>query len=501
MSASVTPLTPTSTSGAVAVHFTPPGGLWLKAQPRHGWKLRGAGAVVFLPNRIELRGLKGRIPGLRKKYSLEIPLADIQNVVSEGRVVQCHVRMPHGPTKVLRLWASDAAAAAELAARLPQTRTPDFEQRLTEQQAFQTALQNINARSVVTPTLVALNCLVFVCAALAGAGVFQPNAAVLIDWGTNFGPLTLGGQWWRLFTSVFLHFGVLHLALNMWALWSQGRITERLFGSAHFALLYVCAGLCGSITSLLWHPAINSAGASGAIFGVLGGQLAFALKPNTGIPASISGSMKGGALVFVAYNLANGFGHTGIDNGAHIGGLLGGFAMGWLLARPLDATQREGSALHLVRMCLGALVALIALSWPLTHPSPAKAAEFEFRRQFQAYTRDEERIVDATNTLYRRETEGKITRPEWGRRMEKDILPQWQAAEARLASARLPTDSVVGRLQARLIDYLDERRSGLTLLSQAEIEQDPAKVREGMAILEKNKAHETELVQLLKTAY
>ncbi len=379
---------------------------------------RGDGSVRSGPDRITRSQESNHLVGFGSQQSIEIPLADIGNVMHEGVVVLCLVRVLEGRIEVLRLWTDDEAAAAQLAALLPQSRTPDFERRLGEHQFFKESLRNINARSVVTPTLVALNCLAFVCTALAGGGLVVPDGAVLIDWGTNFGPLTLSGQWWRLFSSMFLHFGVFHLALNMWALWGLGGTTERLFGSAHFALLYVFAGLCGSIVSLLWHPDINSAGASGAIFGVLGGQLAFVLKPDTGVPASISGSMKGSALIFVLYNLANGFAHTGIDNGAHLGGLLGGFAMGWVLARPLDAASRTNSTPRFLLTCLGAVVALVALSWPLTHRDPEKAAESAFRREFQAYAREEQRIVAAQNALLRLEVTQQIDRPEWGRRMQ-----------------------------------------------------------------------------------
>ena len=133
---------------------------------------------------------------------------------------------------------------------------------------------------------------------------------------------------------MFLHFGLLHIALNMWVLIALGPQVERLFGSACYLLLYLFSGLCGSVASLWWHPGINSAGASGAIFGVIAGLLAFTLNPATRLPASITGNQRTSALVFIFYNLANGFGHQGIDNACHVGGLLGGLLMGWLLAQP-----------------------------------------------------------------------------------------------------------------------------------------------------------------------
>jgi hypothetical protein len=85
--------------------------------------------------------------------------------------------------------------------------------------------------------------------------------------------------------------------------------------------------------------------------------------------------------------------------------------------------------------------------------------------------------------------------------MQLDILPRWQDAEARLASVRLAPDSMLGHLQTRMIEYLEEKRSGLTLLSEAERRKNPAKIREAEAILEKNKMHEAQLAQLVRQAY
>src|SRR2546429_8718830 len=91
----------------------------------------------------------------------------------------------------------------------------------------------------------------------------------------------------------------------------------------------------------LFRSNLNSAGASGAIFGVLGGLFAFMVNPKTRIPASVAAVHRKSAVVFILYNLFNGFAHAGIDNAAHIGGLVAGFAMGWMLARPVEIEARQ----------------------------------------------------------------------------------------------------------------------------------------------------------------
>ena len=88
----------------------------------------------------------------------------------------------------------------------------------------------------------------------------------MLDWGANFGPMTMNGQWWRLVTCMFLHFGIIHLAMNMWILWGLAQVVERLVGSTGFAIAYMASGIAGSIASLAWYPVGVSAGASGAVF-------------------------------------------------------------------------------------------------------------------------------------------------------------------------------------------------------------------------------------------
>ena len=160
---------------------------------------------------------------------------------------------------------------------------------LHAQADFERHLSRVAPKSYVTSALVAINTLIFIAMAVATSGdsVFKPDGRVHIDWGSNFGPLTSDGQWWRLFTCTFLHFGFLHLALNMYALYDGGRFTERLYGHAEFLALYVVSGLTGSVASLLWNPLVNSAGASGAIFGVYGAMVAYAAKPGNRLPATM----------------------------------------------------------------------------------------------------------------------------------------------------------------------------------------------------------------------
>lgn len=100
---------------------------------------------------------------------------------------------------------------------------------------------------VVTPVLVGLCVLVFVSMVFSKISPTRPSTEQLLHWGANFGPLTLAGQRWRLLSSVFLHIGIVHLAVNMWCLWNLGELAERIYGRAAFLALYVTAGITGAI--------------------------------------------------------------------------------------------------------------------------------------------------------------------------------------------------------------------------------------------------------------
>lgn len=193
---------------------------------------------------------------------------------------------------------------------------------------------------VVTYALIAINVLVFLATVATGASFVQPSAESLLPWGADFAPLTTNGQWWRIVTCCFLHFGIIHLGMNMYVLFQAGPFTERLFGRLRYIVLYMLAGVGGSLVSLWIHPYAVGAGASGAIFGVYGGLLAFLLTHRSVIPAQSLRQIAQSALIFLGYNFIYGLSSRTIDLSAHIGGLVTGFLAGLLLARRNSALLR-----------------------------------------------------------------------------------------------------------------------------------------------------------------
>ncbi|MDQ6213251.1 rhomboid family intramembrane serine protease [Achromobacter insolitus] len=178
--------------------------------------------------------------------------------------------------------------------------------------------------SKITLLLIVSNIAVYLAAGFLDTRAFESlsHDSFLIDWGGNVPALTLSGEYWRLFTSMFLHVGFLHLAVNMLALWSLGMILEARMRPLVFLGVYMLAGLCGSLVTALWHrdELFLSCGASGAILGIFGAAILYGLhdrregRPHIP-PANLLFSL---VLTFGA-----GFA-LDIDNAAHLGGLLAG---------------------------------------------------------------------------------------------------------------------------------------------------------------------------------
>lgn len=194
---------------------------------------------------------------------------------------------------------------------------------------------------VGSPTfvLVALNVLMYIVSVVYGHAL-TPSVSTLQKLGADYGPKVFTGEWWRLFTSMFLHGNFLHIAFNMWALFNLGLLAEVLYGRRNFVWIYLLAGLGGSIASVWWHPVIVGVGASGAIFGVAGALIpAHVFQKNERVRAALKGNL-GSLSTFVIYNLVIGAASPHIDNAAHLGGLLTGLLVGWLMPSHTVAEER-----------------------------------------------------------------------------------------------------------------------------------------------------------------
>ena len=228
---------------------------------------------------------------------------------------------------------------------IPKTNTHPFETEPSEEE-WQDDQQNPSAKPLyipqpgffITPILIYANLAVYLLMALSGLGFLDFQADDLMKLGANFRPETVNGQWWRLLTSVFLHGGLMHLLANMYGLFFIGSILEPLLGRTRFLGAYLICGIFGSLASIGWYEATVSVGASGAIFGMYGLFLALLLAKI--FHPEFAQTFLSSTLIFVGFNLLMGF-QGGIDNAAHIGGLVSGFAVGWLLKSEFRSPDDE----------------------------------------------------------------------------------------------------------------------------------------------------------------
>jgi membrane associated rhomboid family serine protease len=169
--------------------------------------------------------------------------------------------------------------------------------------------------AIVTKTLVAVNVGIYLLQ-LGMRGTINGTGNDIYRDGVLYGPLVDNGDWWRLMTAAFLHYGPIHLLMNMLGLWWFGGAVEQVLGRGRYLLLYLVSGLAGSAGALLASPNALTVGASGAIFGILGA--AFVLERQGTFV------LGGGALSVIVLNIVFTFAVPGISIGGHLGGLAGG---------------------------------------------------------------------------------------------------------------------------------------------------------------------------------
>jgi rhomboid protease GluP len=200
------------------------------------------------------------------------------------------------------------------------------------------------SRMPVTSVVIGINVLVFVAMTVSGVSPVSPHVPELVRWGANTGVQTLFAQPWRMFTSMYVHIGFLHLLLNMWCLWNLGMLAEQLFDRWTYFLAYTFCGLAGSLVSVGLHPMRVGAGASGAIFGLAGALISALYLGHLPIPRSALKATLKSLLSFAGYNLFFGAVVPAIDNSAHLGGLVCGLLLGAALARHLTSPGEQKSS-------------------------------------------------------------------------------------------------------------------------------------------------------------
>lgn len=387
-------------------------------------------------------------------------------------------RNPSAPRiNLSRLKPADRQAALEaIHARLAQERAlaglgeaPSVRQ-AREAAAFEQRLSALTPVPWALYLVMALNIGVWLLNLQSGLSAVSPTPGQLFAWGANSAwAVTQEGQYWRLFSATFLHSGWLHIALNMYALWASGRQVCRWFGNAQFLLVYLGSALAGSALSLHFSSQqAVSVGASGAVFGVLGAVLVVAWRHRERIASLKSKNLLTSQGAFILYALVQGFGKQGIDNAAHLGGLLAGALMAWLLIEQVSEAatggQRRQRQALVATLAAAAVVALV-----LTTPTPrinhrqlfaTQAAMLRVLPQMQAAEKALEQDAQASRG-------GQISAAQLVEAMAQRHIPAYRAVGEALAPLSLPASDP---MQPWLADLKQANRV-FTQMMQLEVQK------------------------------
>ncbi|MBO8156095.1 MAG: rhomboid family intramembrane serine protease [Bacillaceae bacterium] len=206
-----------------------------------------------------------------------------------------------------------------------------------------------HGKPLVTYVLLAINILLFLVMENTGGST---NSLNLIQWGAKYNPYILEGEWWRIFSSMFLHIGFLHIFMNMLALYYLGNAVERMYGSIKFSIIYLLAGLFGGLASFATNASV-AAGASGALFGLFGALLFFGVMNRKLFFRTMGKNL----LFIIGLNIILGISVPQIDNGAHMGGLVGGFIASAIIQLPKNKTPViQGTSLLVYTGMIGILL-------------------------------------------------------------------------------------------------------------------------------------------------
>ena len=283
---------------------------------------------------------------------------------------------------------------------------------------FKLVLRDRTPRLIAVPILIAINLAIFAAMVGAARGASQFDPRMVVVWGANYGPRTLGGQPWRLLSSLFLHKGTVHVVGNMVLFLAVGPQVERAFKVARFSVLFVATGIIGSVATLASNPQVATTGASGGILGVMGAMVGFLLHERKRVSPLALGP---GAWIFylmAGIGLALARGDGTVDNTAHLAGFAVGVLFGYVLVIPLAPAPPQPARRVAMPLVAAVTIAAAAVAFlPKT---------FDYLAALDSYRRESGRLFGAYNALVQERQSGKASASDVADRLETAILPQWR---------------------------------------------------------------------------
>jgi rhomboid protease GluP len=317
----------------------------------------------------------------------------------------------------------------------------------------------------VTKLLITINLLVFVAMLANGAGLWHSVNGVQLDWGANFGPATQDGEWWRLGSAIFLHFGIAHLALNMWSLWDIGQLTERMYGRVRFLGIYLISGLFGNLVSLVSQGNLAvSGGASGAIFGIYGALLVFLWLERTTFALVEFRWLFWGASGFATATIILGFIIPGIDNAAHIGGFIAGIISGCVFV------QSKAKGMYPTRMSLGFALILVLLTVVLSKNIPPPkyrwSEEMLLRNKISEFIYQDQAINRTWLEIRQAGNQGGMSFDELAGKIDANISEPYEESFEKLS--KLPANPAMPSANQldNILKYIQQRKHESEMLAE-----------------------------------
>lgn len=336
-------------------------------------------------------------------------------------------------------------------------------------------------RIPVTLFLVAANLLVFLAMLLMGAGFWHSSNGIQLAWGANFGPATQDGEWWRLGSALFLHFGAVHLAMNMWALWDGGQLVERMYGHLRFAIIYVLSGVAGNLLSLVSnHGQVVSGGASGAIFGVYGALLVCLWRERHHLHPREFRWLFWGASGFAVATIAFGMLIPGIDNAAHSGGFITGLLGGVVLVRRLNPGRDLSRKLRLLAGGAAALASLVLVS-KIPEPAYRWRDEALARKEINAFLQEDVVISQEWQKIVNESKRGVASFDELAGRIDATIGDRYEESFEQLSLLPLNPALPSAATLAALRHYAELRRDASRSLANGLRNKDSREISQAVA--------------------
>jgi rhomboid protease GluP len=330
----------------------------------------------------------------------------------------------------------------------------------------------------ITYGIIGINVLVFALMVIDGVGLFEPSGIDIIRWGANYGPLTLSGDWWRLISCVFVHIGIIHIAFNMYAFYMVGVFLEPMLGKTRYIVAYLSTGVFANLASLWWHSdPVPSAGASGAIFGMYGVFLAM-LSTNL-IPKHLRNGLLQSIGIFIVYNLIYGM-KSGVDNSAHVGGLVSGFVIGYLYYLfGMKGENAEKKKIPVVAAV--AIVTLIVAFLYLDKNKESSTVRSKTKSELEQYAfKDADKFNDKYNSIIEMQnranaplTDTSLTDDQLAEKLKNISLPEWEKADIVVKELKTYNVSDKAKHKAEVMQrYIDLRKEQIRLIEKLVKEKD-----------------------------